>query len=252
MPWTKKEQSTPFDKLPIEGLHFLDGDVMAIAFQKAYLSGEKYPLIEFPSGSVFTIWENSNPSDVTVHLFGEMDLPHNQNREEAFETALKIADVLGYVVKKREDNQLELHGFADEEHFLLTYDNEQAHLDNVEPIAFPKETAKHPAHILMNDEIQALLPPLYANEDIGMNAIAPVKYFHPTSDWTWYASEYNADKGLFFGLVVGYDIELGYFSLEELESISAGKGLNLPIERDLHYTPKSLEDLQKLHRSQDN
>lgn len=252
MSWLHKEHPTAFDNAPIEGLQFLSGDVMAIAFQKYYLEGQKYPIINFPSGQSFTVWENSRVNDVTVHLFGEMDMSYQQTRDEAFETAMKVAEVLGYVVKKRGDNQLEVHGFADNEHFLLTYDNEKQHLEDVEPIMLSKEKAKHPAHILMNDEIQASLPPFYSNEDIGMKAIAPIKFFHPTSDWTWYPTEYDVDKGIFFGLVVGYDIELGYFSLEELESISAGKGLNLPIERDLHYTPQTLEALQKLHRNQGN
>ena len=45
---------------------------------------------------------------------------------------------------------------------------------------------------------------------------------------------------MFFGLVIGFEQELGYFSLTELE---AARGpLGLPIERDQHFEPKPLRD----------
>jgi hypothetical protein len=46
--------------------------------------------------------------------------------------------------------------------------------------------------------------------------------------------------------VSGYEVELGYFTLSELEEVRGG--LNLPIERDLHYTPKTLQDIQDYER----
>lgn len=67
-----------------------------------------------------------------------------------------------------------------------------------------------------------------------MNAIAPVKFFTPDAGWIWYGIEFDGDD-LFFGLVSGQEIELGYFSLSELESVRGQLGL--PIERDLYYTP---------------
>jgi hypothetical protein len=50
---------------------------------------------------------------------------------------------------------------------------------------------------------------------------------------------------LFFGLVIGFEIELGYFSLSELSQVRGALGLL--IERDLHYEPKTLEALQRRH-----
>ena len=47
---------------------------------------------------------------------------------------------------------------------------------------------------------------------------AYVKFFHPLSSWTWYATEFDG-KDLFFGLVDGFEKEIGYFSLSELEKI---------------------------------
>ena len=66
----------------------------------------------------------------------------------------------------------------------------------------------------------------------GDDAKVIAKFFTPWSNWTWYACEFDADQGLFFGLVKGQDMEMGYFTLAELESINIA---GLPIERDLHW-----------------
>lgn len=50
---------------------------------------------------------------------------------------------------------------------------------------------------------------------------------------------------IFFGLVNGFELELGYFSLSELRSI--GGGLQLPIERDRNFEPTTLKELQEKH-----
>ena len=78
-------------------------------------------------------------------------------------------------------------------------------------------------------------------------AIALVKYFTPDSSWTWYASEFDGED-LFFGLVDGFETELGYFSLSELKQ--ARGSLGLPIERDLYYQPKTLKELIEMYKNQ--
>ena len=54
---------------------------------------------------------------------------------------------------------------------------------------------------------------------------------------------------LFFGFVVGFAAELGYFTEMELETAKDGvRGLRaVPIERDLYFTPCRLSDVKKLH-----
>ena len=42
------------------------------------------------------------------------------------------------------------------------------------------------------------------------------KYFCLWGDWTWYATEFDPDSRMFFGLVDGFEREWGYFSLDEL------------------------------------
>jgi hypothetical protein len=93
---------------------------------------------------------------------------------------------------------------------------------------------------LMTDEIERTLPPLRATEHLGEGAIARVKFFAPWSSWTWYATEYDSDQRLFFGLVVGWEPELGYFSLTELQSLHGPGGLG--VERDLYFQPKPLAE----------
>ena len=67
-----------------------------------------------------------------------------------------------------------------------------------------------------------------------------VKYFTPDAGWTFYATEFDG-RDTFFGLVDGQYKELGYFSLSELKSVRGP--MNLPIERDLYWQPKKLEEI---------
>ena len=85
------------------------------------------------------------------------------------------------------------------------------------------------------------LPALYAQEDLGDDAVAHVKFFDPCGAATWYATEFDGDD-TFFGLCdlgVGFP-ELGYFSLSELESVRGPLGLG--IERDLHWKARPLRE----------
>jgi hypothetical protein len=97
---------------------------------------------------------------------------------------------------------------------------------------------------LLTKEILKKLPALYANDGKKPENIPViVKFFTPWSNWTWYATEYNPAEKLFFGLVKGFETELGYFSLNELESVTGPYGLK--IERDIHFENQSLADVQK-------
>lgn len=100
---------------------------------------------------------------------------------------------------------------------------------------------------LLDQASREKLPPLYSGEEKGLDALAQVKFFTPDSNWTWYASEFDGED-IFFGLVSGFEIELGYFSLKELQE--ARGILGLQIERDLHFEPKSLKELMEWHQKQ--
>lgn len=102
---------------------------------------------------------------------------------------------------------------------------------------------------LLTEEIKNVLPTLYAQEN-KKDPMVYVKFFDPTSSWTWYATEgEETDNGdfLFFGFVVGFDAELGYFTLSQLESAKNNCiGVRaLPIERDLYFEPCKLSKVKK-------
>lgn len=94
--------------------------------------------------------------------------------------------------------------------------------------------------VLLTKEVLKKLPPLYSQEEKGLDAVAVVKFFTPDSNWTWYATEFDGED-LFFGLVEGFEKEIGYFRLSELKSVKGALGL--PIERDMYFKPKSLKEL---------
>ena len=99
---------------------------------------------------------------------------------------------------------------------------------------------------LLTKELIKKLPKLNAQEGKGMNAIAYIKFFALFSDWTWYATEFDGED-IFFGLVRGFEQELGYFSLSELES------WGYMVERDLYFTPTTLYKLIMVeHNSPEN
>ena len=99
---------------------------------------------------------------------------------------------------------------------------------------------------LLTKALRRSLPPLGAGEEQSA-ALARVKFFTPDSSWTWYASEFDGDD-TFYGLVDGFELEFGYFSLRELQG--ARGHLGLPIERDLHFTPVPLAQLYEELRRQ--
>ena len=97
--------------------------------------------------------------------------------------------------------------------------------------------------MLLTEKIRESLPPLYGNDGKSESETKViVKFFTPDSSWTWYVTEFDG-ADTFFGLVDGFEQELGSFSLKELKSIRGPLGL--PIERDRHFTPKSLSKVRE-------
>ena len=95
-------------------------------------------------------------------------------------------------------------------------------------------------HKLLTEELRRQIPPLYSQDGKGGKAIAYCKFFTPSSNFTWIVTEYDGED-LFFGLVIGQETELGYFSLSELETTVGPMGL--PIERDIHFRPIELRKI---------
>ncbi len=89
---------------------------------------------------------------------------------------------------------------------------------------------------LLSAELRANLPRLYSQES-NKDPMVHIKFFCPWSNWTWFATEGSEDEGefLFFGYVIGFEEEWGYFALSEMEEIRGPGGLT--IERDLYFKP---------------
>jgi hypothetical protein len=259
MSWYRKEDPTFLDTQTIEGLLFLDGDLVASVMGREWSKGMKFPLIEFPSGTVLEIWETGAAHQSGIlHLFGEMDLPLQGSRDEGLAAARKVAQEVGYTVLAQGETQLAVIGHDPDEHVIVTYDNQQRRIVDVAQVTSPSSEPSHPAMELLDQASRERLPALYSNEAIGLDAPAQVKFFTPDGGFTWYASEgspvdengyFDTDKAkvdfLFFGLVIGLEIELGYFSLSELSSVRGGLGL--PVERDTHFQPTTLRELKSMH-----
>lgn len=86
------------------------------------------------------------------------------------------------------------------------------------------------------------IPELYATDGQGDDAIVHVKLFTPWTSWTWYVIEYDG-KDLCFGLVDGFESELGYFLISELEKLAGPAGLR--VERDIYFEPITYGELRK-------
>ena len=92
----------------------------------------------------------------------------------------------------------------------------------------------------MTEEIRNRLPKLGETEG-QEDPIVQVKFFTPDAGWTWWALEFDGED-LFFGLVHGFEKELGYFNLSELKSHKGPLGIG--IERDKWFKPCKLSEIK--------
>ena len=98
---------------------------------------------------------------------------------------------------------------------------------------------------LLTKELIKKLPALYANEEVK-DPMVIAKFFALASNWTWFAMEFDG-VDTFFGMVHGFEKELGYFSLKELQSLKLTMGgIDIPaVERDINWIPRRLSELKE-------
>lgn len=85
------------------------------------------------------------------------------------------------------------------------------------------------------------IPKLYETEEQN-DPIAFVKLF--LDGWTWYITEISIDGDIAFGYVISpFESELGYFSLNEIQSVKGSVGIG--VERDLYFKPCKLSTIKK-------
>ena len=101
-------------------------------------------------------------------------------------------------------------------------------------------------HKLMTREIGEAIPALYTNENVRHYdaVVAIAKLFSPYNGWRWFITEWEAETGLCFGLVQGFETELGYFDLDELAEVTVF-GSVPAVERDLYWKPKTLGEVRR-------
>ena len=95
---------------------------------------------------------------------------------------------------------------------------------------------------LLTDELRKRLPPLYSQE-AEANPTVYAKFFMPGTGWTWYPTEGSEhdDDFMFFGFVIGFEGEFGYFLLSDLETVTNPLGLH--VERDTSFREGKLTDV---------
>ena len=100
-------------------------------------------------------------------------------------------------------------------------------------------------HQLMTEKLADAIPALGANSNVADcdDILAPAKLFSPYSNWTWYITEMDPETGQCFGLVEGFERELGYFDLSELAETTVFGGVPA-VERDLYWEPKTLGEIK--------
>jgi len=70
--------------------------------------------------------------------------------------------------------------------------------------------------------------------------VCPVKLFNPAGSGTWWIAAFDSDTGIAWGVAELFEQEVGSFSMVELGELRV---MGLPIERDLHYAPKTIVEL---------
>jgi hypothetical protein len=89
---------------------------------------------------------------------------------------------------------------------------------------------------LLSEELKARLPKLYSQEG-DTDPMVYAKFLFPASGRVWFVTEgqTTGNDFTFFGYVIGFEAEWGYFKLGELEQVNVN---GLVIERDDDFEPK--------------
>ena len=83
---------------------------------------------------------------------------------------------------------------------------------------------------LFTKEILKKLPALYtqtAHENPEEEMVFHVKLFTPDSNWTWFIAEYDPEKEIAWGYVMGLENEFGTIDIKELKEVRGPFGFCL-------------------------
>jgi hypothetical protein len=95
---------------------------------------------------------------------------------------------------------------------------------------------------LLTGELRKVLPKLREQEGSDDPVVYAI-FFFPLIGWIWLAieGEPRGNDFIFFGYVIGFEAEFGYFALSELEDVNID---GLKVERVEHFEPTPLETIR--------
>jgi hypothetical protein len=94
--------------------------------------------------------------------------------------------------------------------------------------------------LLLSVEIKEKLQKQYQMGS-DMEQLVIAKFFNPTGSWSWFAMNMDEDGDYIWGIVDGFEVEMGSFSLSELQAYKGPLGIG--IERDLYFKPITAKEL---------
>lgn len=96
---------------------------------------------------------------------------------------------------------------------------------------------------LLSKELKERLPKFREQENSD-DPIVYAVYFFPGSGWTWFVTEGQPEVNhfIFFGYVIGFESEWGYFALSELEELDIH---GIKVERVKDFIPTPISELKK-------
>lgn len=71
---------------------------------------------------------------------------------------------------------------------------------------------------LLPADLREQIPKLYSQEHVKLQEkMVYAKFFFPAAEWTWFVTEGEQEDGdyVFFGYVIGFESEWGYFVRHE-------------------------------------
>ena len=75
------------------------------------------------------------------------------------------------------------------------------------------------------------------DEGSDMEQKVVAKFFDPMGSWKWFLMNMHKDDDYCWGIVKGHEVEMGSFSIKELQSMSPR------IQRDLYFEPVKAKDV---------
>jgi hypothetical protein len=89
---------------------------------------------------------------------------------------------------------------------------------------------------LLTKEIKEAAAKQYPKGSSMEDQMVVAKFFNPVGAWTWYLMNVDpSDPDYAWGIVKGFEVEMGSWSMNELQSLKLLGGLG--IERDISFRP---------------